>query len=259
MTADTPAVTPDHAGLADPGRRTDSALGYLAHAYTASGLVLVLAATYLALADRFAAAIIALIACVVIDATDGNLARRWRVTETAPGIDGRRLDDIVDFLSFTFVPLLLAVRADLLVAPMAVVTVAALTSVVGFCRTDAKQDAKGFFLGFPSYWNIVIGYLWLFDTPPVPNTVLVLALSALTLAPVRFLYLSRLPHRRDRRRHYLLAAGWGGICITALALPSGPARLALATVSLAYPAYYVWCSLRADLADRRSTRSAPAG
>lgn len=258
-------VTQD-AAVPEPGSLTGGAevatdlpaswQGYMAHAYTMTGLVLVLVATQLVLADRFAFAIIALVVCVVIDATDGVLARRMRVTETAALIDGRRLDDIIDYLSFVFVPLLLAVRADLLLEPtIVIVAVVLLSSVIGFSRVDAKQSAEGFFLGFPSYWNVVIGYLWLFDTPQAFNTVLLLVLSVLVLAPVRFLYPTRLPRRADRRRHYLLGALWGAVCVVALLLPMGSAaQVSLATASLAYPAYYIYASVRGDIAARRAAR-----
>jgi phosphatidylcholine synthase len=250
-------VTPDaslseaSAFVADPDRG-ERLRGYLAHAYTATGLLLVLAATHLILAERFAQALIALIACVVIDATDGTLARRVRVTETARLIDGRRLDDIIDYLSFVFVPLLLAVHAGLIVEPVFPTVAAVLiTSVIGFSRVDAKQSTEGLFQGFPSYWNVVIGYMWLFQTPPAFNTVVLLLLAVLVLLPVRFLYPTQLPRQADRRRHYVLGAIWGLVCVAALLLPAGPGRLALATASLAYPAYYVYCSIRADIAARR--------
>ncbi len=249
------ASASEPAMLGDDVRLPESAVGYLAHAYTASGLLLVLAATHLVLAERFALGIVALVACVVIDATDGILARRLRVTETAWRIDGRRLDDIIDYLSFVFVPVLLAVRADLLAEPAQIIAAIVLvTSVIGFCRVGAKQSSEGFFLGFPSYWNVVIGYLWLFDTPKVVNTVLVLVLAVLVLAPVRFLYPTQLPERADRRRHYLLGAIWGAVCVVALLLPPSPGQIGLATVSLAYPAYYLWCSVKADVTARRRAR-----
>lgn len=256
MTQD--AAAPDPAALASGADLPAAWQGYMAHAYTMTGLVLVLVATHLVLADRFALAIIALVLCVVIDATDGVLARRMRVTETAALIDGRRLDDIIDYLSFVFVPLLLAVRAELLLEPaLVVVAIVLLSSVIGFSRVDAKQSAEGFFLGFPSYWNVVIGYLWLFDTPRTFNTVLLVVLAVLVLLPVRFLYPTHLPLRADRRRHYLLGAIWGSVCVIALLLPmGGPAQLAVAIVSLAYPAYYVCASVRSDVAARRATRRA---
>ena len=43
----------------------------------------------------------------LIDATDGTLARAVRIKEVLPGFDGRRLDDLIDFLTYVFLPLLL--------------------------------------------------------------------------------------------------------------------------------------------------------
>jgi phosphatidylcholine synthase len=242
----------DAAGLPHARPLPRRGVGYLAHAYTASGLLLVVFATHLVLQQNYALALVALVVCIVIDSTDGVLARRLQVKQSAHRIDGRRLDDIVDFLSFVFVPLLLALRAGLLIEPAgAIAAVAMVASVFGFSRVDAKQDEKGFFVGFPSYWNVVVGYLWLFETPPLFNSVLILALAVLVLTPVRFLYLTHLPRRAERRRHYLMGAIWGVVSVIALLTPPGTIRGVIAVASLAYPAYYLYCSIRADLADRR--------
>ena len=245
-------ATQDAASLSDPRPLPRGWVGYLAHAYTASGLLLVVLATHLVLLEDFAAALIALVACIVIDSTDGLLARRLRVKESAARINGRSLDDIVDFLSFVFVPMLLALRAGMLLEPsVAVAAIPMVASVFGFSRVDAKQDEQGFFVGFPSYWNIVVGYMWLFDTPAAFNTVVILTLAVLVLVPIRFLYVTHLPDRSERRRHYALAGLWGVMCVMALLMPPGPTRDAVAVASLAYPAYYVYCSVRSDLAERR--------
>ena len=53
---------------------------------------------------------LALAAAVMVDATDGPLARRAEVKRWMPSIDGRTIDDIVDYLTYTFVPLLLMWR-----------------------------------------------------------------------------------------------------------------------------------------------------
>ena len=47
-----------------------------------------------------------------------------------------------------------------------------LASAYGFAQTDAKTD-DDFFLGFPSYWNVVAIYLWLLDVSPLAGTLLV--------------------------------------------------------------------------------------
>src|SRR5215470_11741560 len=53
-------------------------------------------------------------AVLIVEGTDGTLARAVKIREVLPGFDGRRLDDIVDFLNYTFLPLFLIWRARLL-------------------------------------------------------------------------------------------------------------------------------------------------
>ena len=48
-----------------------------------------------------------MIAATLVDATDGVFARYARVKDVLPGFDGARLDDIVDYLTFVFLPVLL--------------------------------------------------------------------------------------------------------------------------------------------------------
>src|SRR3982750_1761683 len=94
-------------------------LGWCVHGYTALGLV---AAGLIAVllvrggADAFRWSFLLMAAATIVDATDGFLARRVRIKEVVPGFDGRRLDDLVDFLNYTFLPLLLIWRAELLPA-----------------------------------------------------------------------------------------------------------------------------------------------
>ena len=40
-----------------------------------------------------------------------------------------------------------------------------LASAYGFCQVEAKTDDH-YFLGFPSYWNIVAFYLYVLRLPP---------------------------------------------------------------------------------------------
>src|SRR5512145_2011810 len=80
---------------------------WLVHFYTASGAVLAFLATLATFDDAFRTAFILLIASTIVDATDGLAARWARVKEVTPGFDGARLDDIVDYLTFVFLPVLL--------------------------------------------------------------------------------------------------------------------------------------------------------
>jgi phosphatidylcholine synthase len=223
----------------------------LVHCYTASGVLLALvAAMELCTSSPDPRWVfLALAAAVLIDATDGTLARRWEVKRVLPEINGRTIDDIVDYLTYTFVPLLLVWRMGWVPAPGAVWIVPALVaSLFGFANTGAKDEGGGFFLGFPSYWNIVAFYAGFFHRfwGPWANAILLLLLAALTVLPVRFLY----PNRAPRPWRGPVVAGailWLGLMLWLLqdypAGPAGPVWL-----SLLYPAFY--CGLSFRLATR---------
>ncbi|RYZ26797.1 MAG: CDP-diacylglycerol O-phosphatidyltransferase, partial [Propionibacteriaceae bacterium] len=88
---------------ATPPRPTGPGLrvaGWALHLYTASGAVLALLAVVAAIEGEVQRALWVLLAALVVDGTDGMLARRLRVSETIPGFDGARLDDIVDYLTY---------------------------------------------------------------------------------------------------------------------------------------------------------------
>src|ERR671916_3331022 len=136
-------------------------LAALVHVYTASGVLFALAATIeiCSSAPDPRLVFVLLAAAVLVDATDGPLARRAEVKRWLPSIDGRTIDDIVDYLTFTFLPLLLVWRMGWLPEPAALwVVPALLASLFGFANTGAKDEEGGFFLGFPSYWNVVAIY-----------------------------------------------------------------------------------------------------
>jgi phosphatidylcholine synthase len=169
-------------------------VGWIAHAFTAVGLVLA-AGMAIAIVEGSAAGfrqafVLMLVACLV-DATDGSLARKLRVKELIPNFDGAKLDDIIDFLTFTSLPLLLMWRAELLPQNMEwVLLVALVASAYGFCQGNAKTP-DGFFVGFPSYWNIVAFYLYVLKFPGVIAALLTLVLALLTFVPSYYLYPSR--------------------------------------------------------------------
>ena len=65
--------------------------GYLVHIYTASTLIFVALGIQWVLNGKFRLALIAMIITILIDATDGMLARKFRVKETAASVDGAYL------------------------------------------------------------------------------------------------------------------------------------------------------------------------
>ena len=201
--------------------------------------------------DRYRTAFALLVLATVIDATDGVLARLARVKEATPHFDGARLDDIVDYLTFVFVPMLLLYRAGELPARWAAVPVAAvlLSSAYGFCATDAKTD-DGFFTGFPSYWNIVAVYLYAARLGPAVSAGILLVLSALVFVRNGYVYPTRTPVLRGLT--IALGAVWGVMVLAMIAsMPDVPGALVI--VSLFFPVYYAVLSFMLDA--RRGHRS----
>ncbi len=137
------------------------------HLYTSLGLVAGFMAL-LAVFDGHLSRVVGLLGLALfIDATDGTLARVADVKRWTPHFDGRKLDDITDYLNYTFVPVVFAYRYGLVtgLAGQVILGLVLILSAYGFCRVVAKTD-DGYFTGFPNFWNILILYLYLFHLPP---------------------------------------------------------------------------------------------
>lgn len=211
------------------------ALAWGVHLYTALGLPLALLAVQ-ALVDGDAGRFLLLnIVAVVIDASDGTLARWLRVKERVP-FDGALLDNIVDFLTYAFLPALALPMLGLLPAAWAwVAAVPLLASGFQFCQAIAKTDQA--FVGFPSYWNVLLLYLVVLQPPPALTVALLLLLSALVFVPIHYLYPSRT--RLLRPLTVGLGVVWGLACVALALAPTARWAPTLAWASLSYVGYYV--------------------
>jgi phosphatidylcholine synthase len=224
------------------------ALAWGVHLYTGMGLVCAAGMTVGIVAGTprgFRDAFLLMIVATIIDATDGTLARMVGVKEVLPGFDGRRLDDITDFLTYTCLPLFLIWRAGLLPAGQeGWLLVPLLASAYGFCQADIKT-ADGYFLGFPSLWNVVAFYLYMLRLDGWIAVILLVTLALLTFVPSRYLY----PSQRGRLNRFssVLGAAWVGMLVPVAAWmpvpPSGGSWVErLAWASLFYPVYYMVAS-----------------
>src|SRR4029079_18233177 len=92
---------------------------WLVHSYTASGAVLALAGVQAVFGGNARLAFAAMYLATIVDATDGVLARRARVKTLLPAIDGGRIDDLVDYLTFVFLPMIVVLRFQMLPQPIA--------------------------------------------------------------------------------------------------------------------------------------------
>lgn len=223
------------------------------HLYTASGAVFAFLMVLAAFQGRPGQALWYGLITMIIDGTDGTLARRFRVRETLPWFDGARLDDIVDYLTYVFAPVLLLWTGNYLPEGPLGIAVAAmplLASSYQFCRVDAKTDDH-FFLGFPSYWNVVAFYAIVQQWSKPFTAAFLLICSVLVFVPIRYLYPSR---TRAFRKLTLAVSGlWlisYGLILAQLPSPSP----LLVSASVLFVVYYVAMSLYLTLRPEQRAR-----
>jgi phosphatidylcholine synthase len=123
-----------------------------------------------------------------------------------------------------------------------------LASAYGFSQAQAKTD-DDFFLGFPSYWNVVAIYAWLLEVPAPVTTAVVMLLALLVFVPVKYLYPSRMVVLRWTT--ICAAALWMFVLFLCLLETEGAARLKLPHLSLLFPLYYIVLSLWLGGLERR--------
>jgi phosphatidylcholine synthase len=206
------------------------------HLYTATGALTAFGAMLAIDRQHYRAAFAWLAIATVVDTTDGALARFARVKERVPELDGGRLDDIVDYLTYVFVPVLLLYHAGLLPPRWGLVPAAAalLSSAYGFASVDAKSNDY-FFTGFPSYWNIVALYLFAARVSPDVNALVLFVLSGLVFVRTGYVYPSRTPVLRSVTT--ILGIIWAVLVLAMIhAIPDVPRPLLIG--SLFFPVYY---------------------
>ena len=246
------AVNPKTNPKANPAKVLYCPVPWLVHLLTASGAVLAWLALDATVGGRPREAFLWLAVSIAIDSVDGWFARLARVKERVPGVDGARLDDIVDYLTFVFVPAFMVGWWHLVPSAWSAAVIAAmlLSSAYGFSQTQAKTS-DCFFTGFPSYWSIVVLYLYALRLAPPVNAVVLLGLAALVFVPIGYVYPSRTPTLRGLT--VALGLVWGAATVALIfVLPDVPVWLQV--VSLAYPVYYVMLSLALHLRRPRHTK-----
>ncbi|WP_142714951.1 CDP-alcohol phosphatidyltransferase family protein [Fodinibius sediminis] len=205
---------------------------YGVHLFTASGAALALWALVLIFEESYQMALWALAGTVLIDSVDGALARLVQTKKHAAAIDGALLDNIVDYLTWTAIPLFWIYATMHL--PLWVLLVCAAASALGFSNTEAKTSDH-FFLGFPSYWNIVVVYIFLLQLSVFWATLIMLAFAVATFLPVKYVYPTR---TLFLRKTTLLLGSFFVIHFLALIYFYDRASPLLLYSSLLFPCYY---------------------
>ena len=221
--------------------RTHQLLSWLVHAYTASGGILGFFALLAAAGGETRTAFLLLMGALFIDASDGLLARRFRVGEHLPRFSGARVDDAVDVFTYIYVPLFIIARESLLPHP-AWLAVPIFAGLYAYGQSDMKTHDH-YFLGFPSYWNVVALYLYWLRPGAAVALGFILVPAVLTFVPTRYLYPSR--NAAFWKTNFTVGTLWLALICALLLQPEPPGWLV--GVSLVYPALYMGLSFFIDL------------
>lgn len=220
------------------------------HLYTASSAVFGLWAVHAIFSGEYRLAIYLMLLTMVIDSTDGMWARAVDVRGRIPSVDGRRLDDICDYFTYVLVPACFMISAGLLPHP-AWAAVPVVASGYGFSQADAKTSDH-FFLGFPSYWNVVVMYLYLMDARPETALWTILGFSLAVFLPIRFIYPTRT--RVLRPVSLAMMAVWALVFSWVSVRPDPDPHWLIASLVIG-PAYYIGLSLFLNLPIFRTSSS----
>jgi phosphatidylcholine synthase len=221
--------------------------GWLIHAFTASGACLGLLALLAIYEHKLLSALWLMGATILIDAVDGMFARKVKITEAVPEIDGALLDNIVDFFTYTLVPCFFLLVTNLLPEYWRILCVMVITfsSAYQFTQVDAKTTDH-FFKGFPSYWNIAVFYLFFWQMSQTTNMVILLSLAILSFVPIKYVYPSRLDNLTENKFLRLgmavITVLWGA-ATTGLLWLYPESNHFLVAVSLGYCLLYISISL----------------
>ncbi len=194
-----------------PPSRTLKAAAWSVHLFTATGSVAGLFTLWAILHKKYVLAFTLVGIAIAIDAADGTLARMVRIKETLPNFDGALLDNLIDFLNYVIVPGFFILCSDIIQPGWreAMASLVVLSSCYQFAQEDAKTEDH-YFLGFPSYWNIAVFYLYFWQTSHWVNVGILVTLVVLVFIPVKFIYPTRLEYVTHNKwfRRLILGYTW---------------------------------------------------
>jgi len=221
----------------------DKIKAWAVHAFTATGAVWGLLALFAAINQQWQMVFIWMIVGVFVDAVDGFFARRANVKKVLPEFDGALLDNVIDYFTYVLLPGAMVYLYPTLLPNAGWAIFAAgimgMTSAYQFCRTYAKTEYHPF-LGFPSYWNILVMYLILLEPNPWMSLFWIMLCGVLVFIPIKYAYPSRM--LRFQRPTITLAYLWAAVLALVISMyPNHP--IWLVWVSLLYAVYYVGISL----------------
>ena len=204
------------------------------HIFTASGAFAGFLSLEAIFRDNIFLAFVWLSLAFLIDGVDGAFARRYKVKEMVPTIDGSILDNIVDYLNYVFIPTVMLYWFNLVPSQLTLLAVALILIVSCYTFANTKQKTEDyFFRGFPAVWNMVIFYLFVMGTSQLTNFLVIVFFSVMTFVPLKYLHPFRVKEKKSL--NLFMTFIWGLCCVFLLLdLRDLPTQLS------AYRDFYYW-------------------
>ncbi|AKU65801.1 phosphatidylcholine synthase [Schaalia meyeri] len=198
---------------------------WLVHALTISGLVWATLFLFAILNNDIPMMWLWAVIALIVDGVDGTLARKVGVRQVIPWFDGAVVDNLVDYLTWTFLPaLFMAMYLPFGPKPLpAIMMIVILTSSVFCYANDGEKSNDNYFVGFPAAWNCVAITMYLLQTSAWLNIAATIILAILTLVPIHYTHPARV--KRFQIPNIIGATTWIIACAYLVAV---------------YPAQPVW-------------------
>ncbi|AHH06317.1 hypothetical protein BCD_0251 [Borrelia crocidurae DOU] len=167
-------------------------LAWLVHILTAFGLIVGFYSIIAIINTDYNLLIKLTILGLLIDGIDGTLARKLKIKEVIPTINGELLDNIVDYINYTFIPTIFFYYSNFIQEQYKIIICIGilLASAYQFSQLDAKTS-DNYFKGFPSLWNFLIIFNVIFEMNKNTNLIIILSCIAFSFAPIKFIYPSK--------------------------------------------------------------------
>lgn len=159
---------------------------FLIHLWTLAGLGFAMMATQRLLMGELESAARWLLLILLVDHTDGTLARRFQVRRHIPGVSGEILDLVTDVVGLTFVPVLFCWQAHVFL-PGCGAGIAIGAAVTSSFKYSMKTNVleQGYSMGAPPIFFSVLLF-WLLGLPQIWGTLYTVALIVLCWLPMRY-------------------------------------------------------------------------
>ncbi|MDO4665016.1 MAG: phosphatidylcholine synthase [Actinomycetaceae bacterium] len=194
--------------MSEKGLLGKQVAAWAVHAFTMSGLLWAMLAVHALFAHNYKLMWLYLGISLIVDAADGPMSRKCNVCGVIPWFSGTMMDNVIDYITWTFIPCLFM----MIVLPLgsgilpAIAAMAALSSSM-FCYANTKMKSTDwYFVGFPAAWNVVAVILWLWGTGPVFNWIIIVLFTILAAIPWKWVHPFRV--RRLRIFNATAAAIW---------------------------------------------------